>query len=443
MADGIDWANLRYRGDGDDVRELFESYRVEHFLQASQENQRLKEQSTRHQLATDGILLTERISPRIYGLFHEVSATLSFETDVEVFCLPSTSINAFALVEPAAERCRSLIGITAPALDKLEDREICALLGHELGHFLFDNHRLNALLRDNKEGGGVTVLPPLGESLFLRWRKKAEISADRVSLLASGQFESAARCLLKAHFGLGEKNLNLDIPSLMGQIETMRGSRELMQASFRSHPLLPIRLAAVELFARSEKAARAGYACNVAKPLPDDALEGEIDALMALTRRAPSTPLGHSVMQVVAAGGILVLGADKEIGDSETKTLIEVLHEYFTDEPERVVDEVRQDPWAAIEAATPALRQHGGESDQVQVLSRLADVALADGALMDPEASVIVDVAERMGASPRLAYGAMVGAAQAVGFRFDAKLNRIAAKLRQELAFGAERRGAL
>jgi len=25
------------------------------------------------------------------------------------------------------------------------------------------------------------VLPPLGESLFLRWRKKAEISANRVA----------------------------------------------------------------------------------------------------------------------------------------------------------------------------------------------------------------------------------------------------------------------
>jgi hypothetical protein len=66
------------------------------------------------------------------------------------------------------------------------------VLGHELGHCLFENHRLNALINQDGRSGEATVLPPMGESIFLRWRKKFEISADRVGLLACGEFRSAA-----------------------------------------------------------------------------------------------------------------------------------------------------------------------------------------------------------------------------------------------------------
>ena len=45
-------------------------------------------------------------------------------------------INAFAIVEQSEDGYHSMIGITAPALERLEDGEIRSLLGHELGHFL-------------------------------------------------------------------------------------------------------------------------------------------------------------------------------------------------------------------------------------------------------------------------------------------------------------------
>ena len=84
------------------------------------------------------------------------------------------------------------------------------------------------------------------EDEVVRWRKKAEISADRVGLLASRDFESAARSLLKASFGLSERNLNLDIPALLDQIEEIKGHPELISGAFASHPLLPIRLKSLQ-----------------------------------------------------------------------------------------------------------------------------------------------------------------------------------------------------
>ena len=88
----------------------------------------------------------------------------------------------------------------------------------------------------------MTVLPALGESLFLRWRKKAEISADRVAVLASRDFKATATALMRVTFGLSERNLNLDIEALISQVDEIRGRPELIEETFASHPLLPIRL---------------------------------------------------------------------------------------------------------------------------------------------------------------------------------------------------------
>ena len=134
----------------------------------------------------------------------------------------------------------------------------------------------------------VTVLPAFGESLFLRWLKKAEISADRVGLLASRDARASATSLLKATFGLSERNLNLDIEALVSQIDEIKGHAEMMEETFSSHPLLPIRLLDLNLFSKSEKACRNGFPALTIDLLSDDVMEGAVEELVRLTRRYPS-----------------------------------------------------------------------------------------------------------------------------------------------------------
>jgi Zn-dependent protease with chaperone function len=435
-----DWNGIRYRGDLQDVKEMFEVFRVDHYLAAAQENMRNQAASQRQALMSKGIVLTEGISPRIYRLFRDACHALSLESEVEVICIRSQDVNAFAVVEPHPEVNYSFIGVTSSALEMLDDLELRSLLGHELSHFLFDNHKLNTLIRRTKEPGPVTVLPPLGESLFLRWRKKTEISADRAALIAAGSLDPVVRCLVKASFGLSEKNLNLDVPSLLQQIEKMRGSRETIKAEFESHPLLPVRLAALELFSRSEKAKRYGYS-TAGVLLDDEQLEKGVDELMALTRRHPTSQRQKAMMNLVAAGGAAILGTDKEIGDTEVKTLIELLHEHFTDEPEEAIDKVCCDLKKVIDEWLPVLEEHGVDDDKKFVLSRITDIALADGILADAEATFLLELAERMKLPQRAAYSIMVGSAQSSGFRKDAKVAQIAERLRRQLSFGLPRNG--
>ncbi len=434
----VNWEEVRYRGDAQDVEELTRSYRVTDYLDTFEENRRQADRGIREKLIKHGIRLSERISPRIYRIFREVCDGLGFVADAEVFCLPSAEVNAFATVDIREARAYSLIGVTSAALERLDDGELRFILGHELGHILFGNNRLDGLLSHNAENADLTVLPPLGESLFLRWRKKAEISADRAGLLAAADFRASATALLKATFGLSEKNLNLDVEALVNQVDEIKGHPELMEEAFASHPLVPIRLKALDLFSRSEKAAHAGFPVT-GPPLSGGDLEDLVDDLVRLTRRYPFRPVDRAMMQVVALGGALLLGADSEISDEEVKILIQILHRFFTDEPEL---EIVTDPAVAaarLPEAIALLNTDGDANAKNFVLSRLTDIALADGALMDAESAVILDLAHQMGLPSRVAYAVVVGAAQAVGFRSDVKLNRMSEEIRRGLQSGFAR----
>jgi Zn-dependent protease with chaperone function/uncharacterized tellurite resistance protein B-like protein len=431
----IKWDEVRYRGDASDVEELARTYRIDDYLDAVEENLKQVDQGVREKLMKEGIRLNERLSPRIYAIFNNVCRALELQIGAEVFCLPSDGINAFALLDVSQRGRHSLIGVTAGALERLEDDELKSILGHELGHVLFGNNRLMALRATGKDAG-ITVLPAFGESLFLRWLKKAEISADRASLLASRSATASATSLLKATFGLSARNLNLDIEALFGQIDEIKGHPELMSEEFASHPLLPIRLKALDLFSRSEKAQRNGFPAVVPRLLGDAELEDAVDELVRLTRRFPYKPVDQAVMRAVALAGALLLSADGDVSDDEVKILVQILHGWFTDEPESVIVTDRATIEAQLPEALAIIKKDGEAEHKGFVLSRLAEVALADGALMDAEGAVILDVARQLDMPQRAAYAIMVGAAQQVGFRTDAKLNKIASDLKQQLKVG-------
>ena len=431
----IDWNDIRYRGDARDVEELMTTYRVADYLATFEENRRQLNQGIRERLLKEGIRLSERLSPRIYRIFSDVSQALGLEMQAEVFCLPSPEINAFAILDVRKETTYSLVGVTARALEKLEDAELRSILGHELGHILFGNNRLAALISTDASNPSVTVLPALGESLYLRWRKKAEISADRVSVLASRDYRATATALLKATFGLSERNLNLDIEALVNQVDEIRGRPELMEEVFASHPLLPIRLKAVELFSRSAKAARGGYPVE-GTPLGDDELENAVDELVKLTRRYPFQAVHLAVMRAVALGGAQLLAADRDVSDEEVKILVQILHKWFTDEPESEIVTNREEIAAKLPEALEEIRKEGSLDDKVFILSRLTDVALADGALMDAESSIILDLAKQLEVPAKIAYSIIVGSAQSIGFRTDVKLNRMAEEIRRSMMMG-------
>ena len=64
----VNWAEVRYRGDVQDVEELTRTYRLADYLDTFEENRRQMDRGIRERLIKHGIRLSERLSPRIYRL---------------------------------------------------------------------------------------------------------------------------------------------------------------------------------------------------------------------------------------------------------------------------------------------------------------------------------------------------------------------------------------
>ena len=92
------WNGIRYRGDLQDVKEMSDVYRVDHYVAAAEENLKYQVASQRQALMKRGIVLTPRLSPRIYSIFHKACAAFGIETEVEVICIRQPEVNAFAVV---------------------------------------------------------------------------------------------------------------------------------------------------------------------------------------------------------------------------------------------------------------------------------------------------------------------------------------------------------
>ena len=131
-----------------------------------------------------------------------------------------------------------------------------------------------------------------------------------------------------------------------------------------------------------------------------------------------------------------MLGADKDVSDEEVKILVQILHRWFTDEPELEILTDRDAIQERLPGVLAKVREEGSPDDRTFVLSRLTDVAMADGALMDAESAVILDVARQLDVPAKTAYAIMVGAAQSTGFRTDVKLNRMAEEIRRSMMLG-------
>lgn len=428
----LNYQDLRYRSDAHDEKELYETYQIENHLDNIESSQK-DGYGHREKLIKNGIKLTNQVSPRIYKIFQEVCSKLDIDTTYEIYCLPTMDINAFAILDIRESGIYSMIGITSGALENLDDKEIKYVIGHELGHFLFGNNRLNLLFND-KESQSRTVLPLLGESLFLDWIKKAEISADRIGLIACGDFNVSARALIKVAYGLSEKNLNLDIDSLINQINEIKGHPELMNEKFSSHPLLPIRLKAIELFSQSNKAARNGFQVKY-NQISDEELEESIDKLMLLTRRYPYKPLYEAVMKMVALGGTLTILADGKINNEEIKKLIEILH-FFTDEPEKEIITDIKNIQELLPQLAEKINNEGDYNEKLHILLCLVDVATVDGALQISEGKVIMQIAANLNITVRQAHDIITEAAKSFGIKADPKLSKIADELKRNLQLG-------
>ncbi len=176
--------------------------------------------------------------------------------------------------------------------------ELLFVIGHECGHI--HNHHvtyrvLAAVLLEGAREAGLLSLNPVVRSMakalgliigpsLAAWSRRAEITADRAGLLCCRNLEAAQRAFLRLVIGFtDEANVEID-----DYVRTMR-ERTLPSSTARfslidtTHPTIPVRLQALQLFHESELYYElTGLPRPDRRLLPRDELEGRVAELVAI-----------------------------------------------------------------------------------------------------------------------------------------------------------------
>jgi Zn-dependent protease with chaperone function len=175
-------SDFLYSGDKDNLEMLQETGPLPYLLGGM--FSRGREESMRSWLARNGskVNMQSRLGSIIVGC----SETLGLEMIPETFIVPTHELNASTFGKDDSP----VLAITSAALDSLDEIEMTALVGHELGH-VKSQHMLYHTLAEsigagasfvaNIAGVGLVAMPI--QMLLLAWHRDSEISADRAALL--------------------------------------------------------------------------------------------------------------------------------------------------------------------------------------------------------------------------------------------------------------------
>jgi Zn-dependent protease with chaperone function len=136
--------------------------------------------------------------PRVNQAFTDVCATLDWAERPELFVSqnPFANAGAFGMDKP-------FIVLQSGAMNMLDDEELHAILGHELGHIMSGHALYRTILvliltvglRGLPFLAGIAILPI--QLAMLEWFRKSELSCDRAGLLASQDAIASMRMFLK------------------------------------------------------------------------------------------------------------------------------------------------------------------------------------------------------------------------------------------------------
>ena len=387
ISSGMDLDPLMFEGDREIRRQLMDD---RPFARAAKEIKRAAPaKSARRALLANALKLTRGIAPDAFSALKRCKKLLKIKGKVELYCIQQPELNAFVTESPKG---RVLVALSSGLVQSLYDDELAFVIGHELGHALFDHLSLHP-----QSFADHANIAPLHMAKLYAWSRYAELSADRVGLFCCGSFDVAVRASFKVTSGLTDERFMENAYDCAAQYAEL--SAEQLDSSaddwFSTHPYSPMRMKALDLFARSityhsMKGSDSGE-------LNAQTVENEVRAIMQLmdpTFLAESGPNLDDLRDFLALAGRWVALADGRETADETAVIDRMLAQ---DGPAPNREHIRlmtEDQMAEklvslgekLNIALPNLRKF-------KLIEDLLAVAMADQILHDAELDALADIA--------------------------------------------------
>ncbi|HOX26140.1 MAG TPA: M48 family metallopeptidase [Candidatus Krumholzibacteria bacterium] len=338
-----------------------------------------------------GLKITAALAPRIFEICEQVKKALGFTDGVEFFVQGDSSLNCSAVPRFEADQPHLVI-INSGLLERFTDAELRFVLGHELGHLVSRNSELQRIVRFIfPDGDGIPLA--IRDKVEV-WEKLAEMSADRFGYLAEPDLDVCLAVFFKLSSGLDTKAIRFDPGAYLQEMDrVLERFRTEMADVGVSHPINPLRVKALQMFAGSRLYAQLARGKDASE---DRALTSALEDLVQILLTKGHSPLVTARRRFLAAAGFLVANADRQVDPDELDAILEPLANFthFPAEYFRHVLEDRDVKTVFHESAGAILAANPGE--RFPMFNFMVQVVLADRRLEKREIELLFEVGENL-----------------------------------------------
>lgn len=218
----------------------------------------LPERSLRLLFLSESVRVGETQFPHLYEMLRDACYILDLEKVPQMYVQQDPKPNAMCigLDEP-------IIVVTTGLVELLDEEEMRAVVGHEVGHAL-SGHAVYRTILLFLTGLALKVAwIPLGNVAIMtivtalrEWFRKSELSADRAGLLVGQDVNASMRGLMKIAGGNHLHEMNVD--SFLAQAEEYESSGDLRDSVLkilnvlpRTHPFTTVRAAELKKWSQN------------------------------------------------------------------------------------------------------------------------------------------------------------------------------------------------
>lgn len=246
--------------------------------------------------------------PDFFNLCQEVKQRLDFNELVDFYITGDSTVNAFSLAAED-EGHPHIVNVNSGLFDLMTQDELRFVVGHELGHLINRDTALSRLIQ--------FVFPPNANApVSLQYKIRlheqlAELVADRYGYLATDNLNVCVTAFFKMASGLDLEKMNVSIDALLSdnnrRLDYFLNDKGVSRAS---HPVNPIRVQALNLFANATS---------------EEELKQGMDELIAILLKVGDTELDEHLARFIASSGIIVASADGEVQENEFNQILDTL----------------------------------------------------------------------------------------------------------------------
>lgn len=378
---------IRFSGDIDFYNKCLENENIKK-IRDVRLNQR-HDDSYRRRLLGSSLKINSRLSPKLFSMVSNAANIAGLgDKDIEVYIYNSPEQNATCYYNGKQQ---IILTFSSALLHTMNDNELKFVIGHELGHALFEHSNLpsTGIAEDDNCSAQEAMQ-------LMSWSRRAEISADRMGLFVCKDEDAAISSFLKLSCGVSSPIINFDIKEYTKQIQDLKSlSTNLDDTSqcYSTHPFNPIRVAAVGLYAKSEH-----FTKDASSAMPFDKIDHKINELLDFMEPVDNAQKKQISDEFIMWAGVLVALADGEFTQDEHANLREQLgdqtYQAFVEELNQA-DDMESFARGKMNALLPTIKTLSAP-DCCSIIQRLIVVARADQKLHHQERVVLEEIAEQL-----------------------------------------------